>query len=232
MRDMANPTVTLPGFKEAKRLQQSALAGAERRALVWMAERTPRWISSDDLSALGAFAMAEGGLAYWAAASDRRWLFAVVAALALNWLGDSLDGTLARVRRQQRPRYGFYLDHVLDAFGTSLLLGGLALSGYISPLIAVGLLAAYLLLMLEAALATYTLGVFPMSFAWFGPTELRIVLALGTLALWRDPHPMLLGERYRLFDVGGTVAIVGMVAVFLVSAVRNTAKLYREEPLP
>src|SRR4051812_7603425 len=91
---MANPTVTLPGFKEAKRLQQSALAGAERRALVWMAERTPRWISSDDLSALGAFAMAEGGLAYWAAAWDRRWLFAVVAALALNWLGDSLDGTL------------------------------------------------------------------------------------------------------------------------------------------
>src|SRR4051812_7603426 len=138
----------------------------------------------------------------------------------------------ARVRPQQRPRYGFYLDHVLDAFGTSFLLGGLALSGYISPLIAVGLLAAYVLLMLEAALATYTLGVFPMSFAWFGPTELRIVLALGTLALWRDPHPVLLGERYRLFDVGGAVAIVGMVAVFLVSAVRSTAKLYREEPLP
>lgn len=238
---MANATVVTglkegifeePGFKEAKRIQASVLARVERRALIWMAERAPRPLNSDHLTALGAFGMAAAGLAFWAAGWDRRWLLAVVAGLALNWLGDSLDGTLARVRQQQRPRYGFYLDHVLDAVGVGFLLGGLALSGYASPLVALGLLVAYLLLMVEAALATYTLGVFRMSFAWFGPTELRILLALGTLALWRDPHPLLLGERYRLFDVGGAVAIAGMLFVVAVSALRNTVTLYRAEPLP
>src|SRR4051812_41391946 len=225
---MAN---ALGQFSEARRIQESALAATEKRTLLWMAQRTPRFISSDDLSALGAFAMLGSGAAYWAAASDRRWLFAVVAGLALNWLGDSLDGTLARVRNRQRPRYGFYLDHVLDAFGSIFLLGGLALSGYISPLIALGLLVAYLLLMLEAALATYTLGVFRMSFAWFGPTELRIVLAIGTLYLWRAPHVTVLGERYQLFDLGGAISIAGMLLVAAISAIRNTVTLYQAEPL-
>jgi len=236
---MANATAAVPrsreaAFKEAKRIHQSALAAAERRALIWMAQRTPRWLSSDHLSALGAIGIVGAGAAFWAARGNRWWLFAVVAGLALNWLGDSLDGTLARVRNQQRPRFGFYLDHVLDAFGVGFLLGGLALSGYISPLIALGLLVAYLLLMVEAALATYTLGVFRMSFAWFGPTELRIVLAIGTLGLFfgRAPHVTVLGERYRLFDVGGAIALVAMLFVVAVSAIRNTAALYREEPLP
>ena len=228
---MANASIPLTHFREAKRVHESALAAAERRVLIWMAERAPRWISSDHLSGLGAIGMLLAGAGFWAARGNRWWFMAVVAGLALNWLGDSLDGTLARVRNQQRPRYGFYLDHVLDALGISLLLGGLALSGYISPLVALGLLVAYLLLMVEAALATYTLGVFRMSFAWFGPTELRIVLAIGTLALWRDPHPVVLGERYRLFDVGGAIAIVAMLFVVAVSAMRNTATLYRAEPL-
>src|SRR4051812_45122329 len=213
---MANAGIPLPAppvFREAKRIQESALARVERRALIWMAERTPRSLNSDHLTAFGAFGMAAAGIAFWAAGSDRRWLFAVVAGLALNWLGDSLDGTLARVRRQQRPRYGFYLDHVLDAAGAGVLLGGLALSGYASPLVALGMLVAYLLLMVEAALATYTLGVFRMSFGWFGPTELRIVLALGTLALWRAPHVTVWGASYQLFDVGGAVAIAGMFLV-------------------
>src|SRR5205823_14163332 len=156
---------------------------------------------------------------FWAAGWARRWLFMVVAGLGLNWLGDSLDGTLARVRRQQRPRYGFYLDHVLDAAGVGVLFGGLALSGYASPLIALGLIVAYLLLMVEAALATYTLGLFRMSFARFGPTELRIVLALGTLALWHAPHVTVWGARYQLFDVGGAIAIAGMLFVAAVSAI-------------
>jgi phosphatidylglycerophosphate synthase len=228
---MANAAAAVVGFREAKRVQEGMTARAEKRALVWMAERTPRWITSDHLSALGTVAMGLAGAAYWASRGSKWWLVAVVAGLALNWLGDSLDGTLARVRNQQRPRYGFYLDHVLDGLGTALLLGGLALSGNISPLVALGLLAAYLLLMLEAALATYTLGVFRMSFAWFGPTELRIVLALGTLALWRFSTVGVWGERYRLFDVGGAIGIAGMLAAFFVSAARHTRELYRQEPL-
>jgi phosphatidylglycerophosphate synthase len=229
---MANAVVTIGGFMEAKRVNEGVLARAEKRALVWMAERTPRWISSDHLSALGVLAMALAGGCYWASRSERLWLLGVVAALALNWLGDSLDGTLARVRNQQRPRYGFYLDHVLDAAGVSFLLAGLALSGYVHGGIALGLLVAYLLLMVEAALATYTLGVFRMSFAWFGPTELRIVLAIGTLSLWHFRTVGVLGARYPLFDVGGAIAIPGMLAAAVVSTVRNARTLYREEPLP
>ncbi len=219
-------------FKAAKRIQGSLLAGWEKRALVWMAQRTPRRLNSDHFSALAVFGMALAGAAYWAASARRGWLLAVVVGLALNWLGDSLDGTLARVRDQQRPRYGFYLDHVLDGLSTALLLGGLALSGFMSPVLALGLLVAYLLLMLESCLATYTLGEFRMAFAGFGPTELRIVLAIGTLFLWNDPTVGVLGARCELFDVGGAIAIAGMVAAVLVSAVRNTRELYRQEPLP
>lgn len=229
---MANASAAIPGFRDARRVHESLTARAEKRLLTWMAERAPRWLSSDHLSALGVAAMAAAGTAYWLARSSRWWLLAVVGCLALNWLGDSLDGTLARVRRQQRPRYGFYLDHVLDALGSAFLLAGLAASGYIAPLVALGLLACYLLLMVEAVLASYALGEFRMSFAWFGPTELRLVLALGTLALWRAPMPMVLGVRYQLFDVGGAIAIAGMLAVFGIAAARNTARLYREEPLP
>lgn len=228
---MANASVAIGGFREAKRIHESMLARAEKRALVWMAERTPHWVNADHLSALGVAAMALAGAAYWAARASHGWLLVVVAGLALNWLGDSLDGTLARVRNQQRPRYGFYLDHVLDAAGISFLLGGLALSGYIGPHVALGLLVAYLLLMIEACLATYTLGVFRLSFAWFGPTELRILLVIGTLALWRDPTVGVLGASYRLFDVGGVIAIAGMLAAAVVSAGRNARTLYREEPL-
>jgi phosphatidylglycerophosphate synthase len=219
-------------FKPAKRIQGSLLAAWEKRALVWMAERTPRRLNSDHFSVLAVLGMALAGAAYWAAGARRGWLLAVVAGLALNWLGDSLDGTLARVRDQQRPRYGFYLDHVLDGASTALLLGGLALSGFISPLLALGLLVAYLLLMLESCLATYTLGEFRMGFAGFGPTELRIVLAIGTLCLWNDPTVGVLGGRYRLFDVGGAIAIAGMVAAVVVSAARHARELYRQEPLP
>ncbi|HSE49296.1 MAG TPA: CDP-alcohol phosphatidyltransferase family protein [Terriglobales bacterium] len=229
---MANASLSLTGFRDAIRLNHSLTAAHEKRALIWMAARTPRWISSDHLSALGVAAMAAAGAAYWMSRATRWWLLAVVACLAVNWLGDSLDGTLARFRDRQRPRYGFYLDHVLDALGVAFLLGGLALSGYVAPLVALGLLAAYLMLMVEAVLATYSLGEFRMSFAWFGPTELRIVLALGTLALWRNPMPLLFGVRWRLFDLAGAIAIAGMLAVFLVAAARNTARLYREEPLP
>lgn len=222
---------TILGFKPAKRIQDSALAGWEKRALVWMALRTPRWLNSDHFSALAVIGMAAAGAAYWAAGGHRVWLLVVVAGLALNWLGDSLDGTLARVREQQRPRYGFYLDHVLDGISTALLLGGLALSGFILPALALGLLVAYLLLMLESCLATYALGEFRMAFAGFGPTELRIVLAIGTLFLWNDPTVGVLSGRYRLFDVGAVIAIAGMMAAVIVAAVRNTLTLYRQEPL-
>ncbi len=212
---------------------QSLLAVPEKRALHYLAEHMPAWVTSDHLTLLGLSAMSLSGACYWAARVDRRALFGVVLFLAVNWFGDSLDGTLARVRNRQRPRYGFYVDHVVDLIGTFFLLGGLALSGFMTPMIALGMLAAFLMLEAEVFLATHVSGVFRMTFLKFGPTELRVLLAAGTLYLLHDPT-VGLGKagRFLLFDVGGVISIAGMALAMVVSAVRNTRALYKAEPLP
>jgi len=214
-------------FKHANRVQQSFLAAAEKRALVWMAERTPAWINSDHLTVLGFAAQVMAGVSYALARGNRYWLLSGIVFLALNWLGDSLDGTLARVRQRQRPRYGFYVDHIIDSFGALALMGGLALSGYMHPYIAMGVLVAFLLLSIQSYLAAYALGEFQLSFWSFGPTELRLLLAVGNLALLR--WPMVLKGHYRLFDVGGVIGLVGMAAMLVFFTVRNTHRLYVEE---
>lgn len=210
----------------------SLLAGPEKRLLVWMAERMPAWVNSDHLSLLGLSAMLAAGLAFWAASWNTAFLWVVVAMLAVNWFGDSMDGTLARVRRQQRPRYGFYVDHVIDVLGTFFLFAGLGLSTYMSPMVALAFLLAYMMVSAESYLATHTHGVFRMSFLRIGPTELRIILAIGVLYLFHKPWVGLFDRYYLLFDVGGVVATIGLAVTFATSAIRNTVALYKAEPIP
>ena len=216
-------------FKDPKRIQRSFVAAAEKRALVWLAERTPGWVNPDHLTLLGFVAQVMAGISYALARDNRLWLVGVIGFLALNWLGDSLDGTLARVRHRQRPRYGFYVDHMIDSIGGLCLMGGLALSGYMHPYLVVGLLLAYLLLSIQSYLAAYTMGEFQLSFWSFGPTELRILLAIGNIALFY--RPMIFGGRYRLFDVGGLVGLAGMTIMLLFFTARNARRLYQEERL-
>ena len=220
------------GFQEASRAQVSLLAPLEKRCLVWLARRTPPWINSDHLTALGLVSLLGAGLSYWYARWNRAGLLLVIVWLALNWLGDSLDGTLARVRQRQRPRYGFYVDHVVDAFGTLFLMTGLGLSGYMAHGIAIGLLLAYFLLSIEVYLATYTIGTFHLSFWKFSPTELRLLLMIGNLALLKWPLARLFGHTWRLFDVGGAAGIAGMALMLVMAVVRHTLLLYRAERLP
>jgi len=220
-----------PTFIPATRLQKSFVAAAEKRTLLWLAGRTPGWINSDHLTILGFAAQCLAGVCYALARWNRYALLLGIVFLALNWLGDSLDGTLARVRNCQRPRYGFYLDHIADTFAAFFLMGGLALSGYIHPAIAFGMLIAFLMLSIEAYLATYTLGQFQLSYWKFGPTEIRLLLAAGNLALLRWPSVKTLGTRLRLLDVGGLIGIVGMALMLIVSAIRHTGTLYREEKI-
>src|SRR6202041_2847399 len=149
---------------EMRRLQQSWSAAREKRALGWMAARTPSGISPDHLTVLGLAAQIGAGACYALAKLNRYALLGVIACLGLNWLGDSLDGTLARVRQQLRPRYGFYVDHMGDSFGALALMGGLALSGYMHPGIAIGLLIGFLMLSIQSYLAAQTLGEFRLSF--------------------------------------------------------------------
>ena len=219
-------------FQDAERKQLSMLAAVEKKTLVWMAQRMPAWVNSDHLTLLGFVAMLAAGLCYWAASWDRRALLGVIAALAVNWFGDSLDGTLARVRNRLRPRYGFYVDHITDAIGTFFLMGGLALSGYMSAYVALGLLIAYFLLSIEVYLTTYTIGKFHLSFWSFGPTELRLLLCVGNIALFYRPVVKLFGHEMLLFDVGGAVGICGMAAMLIWASVRHTIQLYNSERLP
>lgn len=217
------------GFREARRRQESLLAPAERRVLVWMARRLPAWVTPDMLTALGLAALAGAGACY---AASLRWpaaLFAASVFVVANWFGDSLDGTLARVRERQRPRYGFYVDHVVDAVGALFVLSGLAVSGYATPLLAAGVLVAFLLLSIEAYLAAYTLGTFRLSHAWFGPTELRLLLIVGNAVAYAKPRVTLAGATMPFFDAGFAIAVVAMLAVFAVSSIRNARALARAE---
>lgn len=211
----------------------SVTARLEKQLLVWIAERLPGSINSDHLSALGLTSMAAAGFAFAAFRVTPWAALGVVVALFANWFGDSLDGTVARVRLQQRPRYGFYVDHVIDLAGTAMLLTGMACSGLMSPLLAVAVLATYLLVSAESYLATHAAGVFRMSFMGFGPTELRLLIMAGALRAAASPFVPVAGVGHvRLFDVGGVVAVAGLLAAFTVSCVRNTRALYQAEPLP
>jgi phosphatidylglycerophosphate synthase len=220
------------GFRDAKRVQESILAPAEKKLLIWLARRVPARLNSDHFTALGFVAMLLAGASY----AGARWypvaLLLATFFVALNCLGDSLDGTLARVRNQLRPRYGFYVDHMLDSLGALALMAGLAFSGYVHERVALGMLIAFLLLSIEIYLATYTIGNFHLSFWKFGPTELRVLLSIGNLALLTHPHIHVLGAEFRLFDFGGAIAIAGMATMTVISALRHIRYLYRLERLP
>ncbi len=218
-------------FAAAVRVNVSLTAAAEKRVLVWMAERAPRWVTSDGLTAMGLLAQVGAGAFYVVSRYERGGLLGVILCIVLNWLGDSLDGTLARVRQMQRPRYGFYVDHMVDVFGALSLMGGLACSGMLHWQIAVGMLVAFLVLASESYLATYTLGRFELSQGIFGPTEIRILLIVGNLALLHSRYAAVLGHRLLLFDVGGAIAMVAMFAMAVRVTVRHTRQLYVAEPL-
>jgi phosphatidylglycerophosphate synthase len=216
-------------FKNAARVNTSWLAPWEKPALLWLAERMPARIGPDHLSALGLLAMLGAGLGYWLSRGNMLWLHFVNLMLFLNWFGDSLDGTLARARDCQRPRYGFYIDHMIDTFGAFFLLGGVALSGRMSVTIAMLTLVVYLMLAINSYLAAYTLGTFSISVGKFSPTELRLLLVIGNLTLFSHPRPKILGHKFPLFDIGGVVAIVLMLLILLILTGQNTARLYRAE---
>jgi phosphatidylglycerophosphate synthase len=219
----------IPRFPDMRRVQESWVAEYEKRTLLWLAARTPQWIGPDRLTVLGFTAQIGAGVFYALARWNKYSLLGVIVFLALNWLGDSLDGTLARVRKQLRPRYGFYVDHMVDTFGALALMGGLALSGSMHPWIAIGLLVAFLMLSIQSYLATQALGEFRLSFWRFGPTELRILLMSGNLALLWKPSMHFIGGEYRLFDVGGAIGLGGMGLMLTCFTLENALRLYREE---
>ena len=220
-----------PAFRNARRDQKSISSSLERQVLIWLAERTPDCVTSDHLTLLGSVSMFLAGVWYAIARWNHLGLLGATLCIGLNWLGDSLDGTLARVRNRQRPRYGFYVDHMLDTFGALFLTSGLAVSGYVSWPVAAGTLVAFLVLSIEVYLAAYTLASFRLSFWKLGPTELRLLLVAANLVLWYRPTARALGTSYRLLDFGGCIAIAGMAVATVIATAAHIGRLYREEPL-
>lgn len=219
-------------FRHAVRVNHSLTASSEKRLLQWLAQHAPSWLTSDQLTLLGFTAQIGAGVLYACSRYQHLMLWGVIACIMLNWLGDSLDGTLARVRRQQRPRFGFYVDHMVDVLGSVALMVGLATSGFLHWQVALAMLLGFLLLSCESYLATYTLSQFQLSQGLFGPTELRLLLIAGNLALLHNPYATLFGHQMLLFDVGGCISVIGMAYLTLATTVRHTLRLYREEPLP
>jgi archaetidylinositol phosphate synthase len=214
----------------AQRELHSLTADLEKRLLVFIAKRLPGWVTPDRLTALGAAGMIGAGLCYRLVPLTPLALLGVNLCLFINWFGDSLDGTLARVRNRQRPRYGFYVDHVVDAFGALALLAGLQASGLLRPALAWALLIAYLLLQIHVALKAHALGVFQIAFGGIGGTELRIVVgALNMLVLWRGTRPA--PGAPSAFDVATVLALAGLALTIAVDAARTTRELWRRERL-
>ena len=219
-------TAVTTGFQEAPR-ELGVTGSVEKRALLWLAARMPERVESDHLTALGFGATLAAALLYAASASHPWMVLLVNAALLANWFGDSLDGTLARFRGRSRPRYGFYVDHLVDSIGVAALVLGLAVSGLMGPTVAAAVLVAYLLLSIEIFLATYTLARFKIAYGGLGGTELRIALALVNVAVFLWPGPLPLGVR--LFDVAGMAVTAVLGVAFTVSAVRNATRLRAAE---
>ena len=232
MNTQTNVSSRQRNFSTARRVNQALTASVEKRALQWMAERAPSWVSSDRLTVLGLVAQIAAGIFFAWSRYHRQALLLVIVCVVLNWLGDSMDGTLARIRQQQRPRYGFYVDHMVDVFGAVALMCGLGYSGMLHWQTAMALLVGFLVLAAESYLATYTLSSFQLSQGIFGPTEIRILLIVGILAVLHSPSCTVFGHQILLFDLGGAIAATVMFGMAIATALRHTAELYRQEPLP
>jgi len=226
---MTNASISQAPFRDARRVQESVLAGAEKRVLTAIARRLPPRVNPDHLTVLGFAAMILAGVSYASASVWPPALLVVNVWLVVNWLGDSLDGTLARVRGKQRPRYGYYVDHIIDAISAVFLFGGMAFSGYVSAVVAVAMLLGYLLLAIQSYLAAHSLGVFSISWWKFGPTEMRILLGVGNTVAFFQPATRIFGPETLFFDVAGGIAAAAMAVVLAVTVARNTKELYQAE---
>ena len=217
---------------DAPREMTFLLAGVERRVLRLLAERVPRMLRSNHLTVLGTLGAVGAGTAYALTTYDPAWLWVASLMLGVNWVGDSLDGTLARVRGTQRPKYGYYVDHVVDAFSTAVIGLGIGLSPYVNLGLALGLVVVYLALSINVYLESTVFGVFKISYGRIGPTEVRLLLmmlntVLALAALWqiKGPFPVRVVANWTL-----AVLLIGMAALFVGRFARNLYRLAKLEP--
>lgn len=223
------------GTETAVRAEREAsflLAEPEKRLLRWLARRLPRWVLPDDMTALGVLAALAVAVAYQLSNESLDWLWVASGLLVVQWLGDSLDGTLARVRGIERPTYGYYLDHLVDAISTAAIGIGLGLSPFMLLSVGTLIVVAYLILSINVYLESFAFNRFSIGYGKIGPTEIRLILIALNTALALD-----LGLDFRLVGLDLTVldlvglAIAGVMIVLLIGrSARNLRELARREP--
>jgi len=216
------------------RVNQTLTAPLERPALGWLAERSPAWITPDVLTTIGVVGSLLCFVGYWLSGADTLWLWLVNLGLIINWYGDSLDGTLARFRKIERPKFGFYIDHTVDAVAEFLTIIGIGMSPFMRLDIAAFALIGYLLMSVHVYVRTAVDGVFKISFGTFGPTEMRIIIFLVNVTIffaegWFLTPLLTVGDVALLpFDLIGIVLAVALSAVFLVTSLKYAAVLVKE----
>ncbi len=217
--------------RDAERKALSLTARFEAATLPRLARALPAWVMPDHLTGLGLLSATVIAVAYGLSNHSPAWLWVANAALVVHWFGDSLDGTLARTRHIERPRYGFYLDHLTDAYSTIAIGLGLGLSPYMLLGTGMAIVAAYLLLSINVYLETHVFGVFRYGYGVVGPTETRLVLiALNAVASTGALHFMVGRLEMTTIDVAGLAAVAGMAAMLARRVARNLRNLAAEEP--
>ncbi len=212
------------------RIQQNLLATSERRLLTWLCGRMPTWVRPDLLTAAGMIGAAAIFAGYAASAIHPAWLWLAIGGYVLQWFGDSMDGSLARFRKIERPSFGYFIDHSCDGLATLLIMAGMGLSPYVRLDVALIALTGYLLLAIHAFLSAKVLNELKLSYVAFGPTELRLVLISLTLAM------MALGSGPGFFGaVSGFDLVIGgtglvLIGLFVIQTLVTARRLARDEP--
>lgn len=216
-------TTTTPA--PPRRIQRNILAASERRLLDWLCARLPQWVTPDQLTLLGMVATVAIGAGYAFSGLDRDWLWLSIGAYFVHWFGDSLDGSIARFRHIERPRYGYLVDHSGDALGALVMFGGIGISPYVRMDVALYVVVAYLLLAVHTFLMAKAAGDFPLSHLGAGPTEVRLILIVLTIAMWVLGPEFAVAEGYGGFDyIFGGIATL-MIAIFVTQTIRAAHKL-------
>lgn len=222
--------------EQSKRIQTSVLNGVEKKVLVWLAERQPRWMTSDILTGIGVVGAVVVALGYFLSNYRIEWLWLASLGFVINWYGDSLDGTLARVRKTQRPIYGFYLDHNIDGVTMAIMCVGAGLSDMLNLYIAMAVLAVYLLLSISVYINAHLKGEFKLTYAGMGPTEFRLIMIVvntlfifaNSLHEWNVNFTVAgVSVTFGVFDFIGLAILLVLVLIYL-NNFKHDAKEYAE----
>lgn len=227
--------------KKAVRIQNSILNGAEKKALAWLAERQPKWVVSDMLTLVGTIGALMIGAGFVLCSKNINWLWLSIAGFVVNWYGDSLDGTLARVRNTQRPLYGYYLDHTVDCFNEAFMFLGLGLSYLMRLDIALMILIVYLFLTVNVSVNAHLKSEFKLTYGKLGPTEFRVIACLLIMCVIffpciREFHTSMhfLGREVALtaLDIAGLVILAVLVLIYLVTVIQDARGYAKADPMP